>query len=457
MCMSPEDKKYPTLLQKRVMWTALSLLSLAFIIVLACACAVGLVKLFVVLEAVLLPVLIAGILAYLLNPVVLWLQRYVVKRVWAVLIVMLSALLLVAGLALCIIPPLVNQSQELYDNRQHIADGFMSTSQRMLEEDVMVQNVIDMLYKNAAPDAAPAEDEGQAPNPTATDSSSMSAELQSETSVATETSVSVGGSNEKLNQSKREEYQEKLQVVIEHHSDYLIEKGVEWASAGGRFLFGMVYVVIGIIIVPVFLFYFLLETEPIAKNWDKILPLRNSRLKDEIVATLSEINQNLVAFVRGQMLVSLIDAIILGIALSIMGLEYSLTIAAAVAVLGIIPYIGMITTSIPAMLIAYFQFGTFSSVLAVAVIFLSVSQFDGWFLQPKIVGKNVKMHDMTVMFSVLFWSLVFGGVLGALVAVPLTASIKVIFKRYVWEPLTEAVEESADKENASTVPNSKLS
>lgn len=427
------------------MWTALSLLSLAFIVALACLCAVGLVKLFVVLEAVLLPVLIAGILAYLLNPVVLWLQRYVVRRVWAVLIVMFSALLLVSGLALCIIPPLVNQSQELYDNRQHIADGFMSTSQRMLEEDVMVQNVIDMLYKNAVSDAVSAEGDALQTIPSTSDVSSLTATSQSDVTASSETTVSTGKVDEKISLAKREEYQKKLQIVIEHHSEYLIEKGVEWASASGRFLFGMVYVVVGIIIVPIFLFYFLLETEPIAKNWDKILPLRNSRLKDEIVATLSEINQNLVAFVRGQMLVSLIDAIILGIALSIMGLEYSLTIAAAVAILGIIPYIGMITTSIPAMLIAYFQFGSFSSVFIVAAIFLSVSQFDGWFLQPKIVGKNVKMHDMTVMFSVLFWSLVFGGVLGALVAVPLTASIKVIFKRYVWEPLTEVVDEASDK------------
>ena len=49
----------------------------------------------------------------------------------------------------------------------------------------------------------------------------------------------------------------------------------------------------------------------------------------------------------------------------------------------------------------------------------------------------MKMHDMTVMFSVLFWSLVFGGVFGALIAVPLTAAIKVIFKRYVWAPLSK--------------------
>ena len=414
--MSTEEKPYPTPLQQRVMWSALTLLSLAFIVVLACASAYGLVQLFVALEAVLLPVLVAGILAYLLNPVVKWLQRYVVRRIWAVLVVMLAAFGLMTSLFLCIVPPLVKQSNELYDNKEYIASNIITSTKKLLQEDRYVQHVVDMLYKKAVKEDAENTPVAEVPR---TDSVTVTAE-QTVTASAT-----------------APDYETKLQVIFTHHSGYLVQKGVEWLTAGGRFLFGLTYVFIGIIVIPVFLFYFLLETEPIAKNWDKILPLRNSYLKDEIVATLSEINQNVVAFVRGQMLVSLIDAFILGIALSCMGLPYALTIAAAVAILGIIPYIGMISTGVPAMLVAWFTWHDFGMVVAVAAIFLSVSQLDGWLLQPKIVGKNMKMHDMTVMFSVLFWSLVFGGVFGALIAVPLTAAIKVIFKRYVWAPLSK--------------------
>jgi len=375
-----------------------------------------LVQLFVALEAVLLPVLVAGILAYLLNPVVKWLQRYVVRRIWAVLVVMLAAFGLMTSLFLCIVPPLVKQSNELYDNKEYIASNIITSTKKLLQEDRYVQHVVDMLYKKAVKEDAENTPVAESPR---TDSVTVTAE-QTVTASAT-----------------APDYETKLQVIFTHHSGYLVQKGVEWLTAGGRFLFGLTYVFIGIIVIPVFLFYFLLETEPIAKNWDKILPLRNSYLKDEIVATLSEINQNVVAFVRGQMLVSLIDAFILGIALSCMGLPYALTIAAAVAILGIIPYIGMISTGVPAMLVAWFTWHDFGMVVAVAAIFLSVSQLDGWLLQPKIVGKNMKMHDMTVMFSVLFWSLVFGGVFGALIAVPLTAAIKVIFKRYVWAPLSK--------------------
>ena len=435
--MSAEDKKYPTVLQSRVMWSALTLLSLVFIVALAFASAYGLVKLFVALEAVLIPVLIAGILAYLLNPVVKWLQKYVVKRIWAVLIVMLGAFGLIAGLFLCIVPPLAKQSNELYDNRKYIASNIVTSARKLLREDRHVQQVVDMLYTQAMKE--------QSETAAAKDAQPATESVEV---LATQTVQEPATTEE----AKNREYETKLQVVMNHHSGYLVKKGVEWLTAGGRFLFGLTYVFIGIIVVPVFLFYFMLETEPIAKNWDKILPLRSSHLKDEIVATLSEINQNVVSFVRGQLLVSLIDAFILGIALSCMGLPYALTIAAAVAILGIIPYIGMISTSIPAMLVAWFTWHDFSMVIAVVAVFLSVSQLDGWVLQPKIVGKNMKMHDMTVMFSVLFWSLVFGGVFGALIAVPLTSAIKVIFKRYVWAPLSK--EHSAAANIAPAAPDS---
>ena len=67
------------------------------------------------------------------------------------------------------------------------------------------------------------------------------------------------------------------------------------------------------------------------------------------------------------------------------------------------------------------------------VIFLVVQQINSLVTAPKIVGDSVGLHPMTVIFSMLFWSLILGGFLGALLAVPLTASIKVLFRRYIWE------------------------
>ena len=71
--------------------------------------------------------------------------------------------------------------------------------------------------------------------------------------------------------------------------------------------------------------------------------------------------------------------------------------------------------------------------LIVIGIFTVTQQLNSLVTAPKIVGDSVGLHPLTVIFSVLFWSLLIGGFLGSLLAVPLTASIKVLFRRYIWE------------------------
>lgn len=396
--MSSEVKSTPTRFQKSVCWMALTGLALVVIVALVIALLFGFGALFVLLEPVLLPVVLAGILAYLLSPCVRLVQRWIKPRLAAVLVVMLGCGVLLTGFGLTIVPPLVEQTGELISKREQIQDSAVETGKYYLENNSLVQKGVDMLYGKVLKDA-------------------RKAELPQEDYLALSAETTYAG---------------KLTAILEFNSSYLTERLVEWLTAGSRALSGMGMFVIGAIMVPVFLFYFLLESKQIADNWHTILPLQKSAFREELVQTLQEINSYIISFIRGQMLVSVVDAIILAIALKILGLPYAITIAAVAAVLGIIPYIGMISTWIPAMLIAWFTWQDVTHLVIVSAIFACVSQFDGWVLQPKIVGSRVRMHDLTVMFSVLFWSYVIGGVVGALLAVPLTAAIKVIFVRYVW-------------------------
>jgi predicted PurR-regulated permease PerM len=70
--------------------------------------------------------------------------------------------------------------------------------------------------------------------------------------------------------------------------------------------------------------------------------------------------------------------------------------------------------------------------LIVTGVFALVQWIDALFITPQIVGEAVGLHPMTVIASVLVWGLLLGGLLGAILAVPLTASVKVLFQRYVW-------------------------
>lgn len=392
-----EDDKF-TLLQQKTCRLALFCLALLTVVGLVGAGLYGLGHLFISLEPVLLPIVVAGVMAYLLYPSVLWVQRRVKRRLPAVLIVLSGTAILISGLGMSIVPPLVRQTGELVAKRRQIMESVADAGQALLNSNAFVQQVVDTLYNKTVQDAAAEE---------------LPAVVQKELADA--------GS-----------YTSKVAAIIEYNSGYLTEKVIEWLTIGTRAVSGAATFLIGAVMVPVFLFYFLSESEKIERHWHKLLPLRRSRFREEVVETLRQINGYIVSFVRGQMLVSLIDGVLLGIALKIMGLPYAVTIAAAAALLGIIPYIGMISTGIPALMIAWFTWHSFGSVAVVAAIFIGVSQFDGWVIQPRIIGNRVGMHDMTIMFSVLFWAVVLGGIVGALLAVPLTAAIKVIFTRYIW-------------------------
>src|SRR5437868_13066918 len=69
--------------------------------------------------------------------------------------------------------------------------------------------------------------------------------------------------------------------------------------------------------------------------------------------------------------------------------------------------------------------------LLVTLIFIIVQNLEGLFYAPRIVGKSVGLHPMTVIVSIFVWGLLIGGLLGPILAVPLTATIKVLLTRYV--------------------------
>jgi predicted PurR-regulated permease PerM len=199
---------------------------------------------------------------------------------------------------------------------------------------------------------------------------------------------------------------------------------------------------ISLIIIPIYLFYFLIDAKHISEYWQDYLPLKNSRFKTELVDALTEINGYIIAFFRGQLLVSFINGISTAVGLMIVGLDFGLLIGLTLCLLGLIPYVGILICWIPAVIIASVQRAQGSFIpsepawlfpVVVTGIFLVVQKIDSFYITPKVVEKRVGLHSLTVIVSIFVWSLLLGGLLGALIAVPLTATLKVLLRRYVWE------------------------
>jgi predicted PurR-regulated permease PerM len=199
----------------------------------------------------------------------------------------------------------------------------------------------------------------------------------------------------------------------------------------GGFL-GITGFLLSLILVPIYLFFLLNEKPRIQQRWREYLPLRASPFRDEVAEALSEINRYVTAYFRGQLLVCLVDGILIGTALTIFGLNFAPVIGVLVVILTMIPYIGIIICWVPAVVIAAFQWGDWTHPMIVTVIFIVIQNLEGMFYAPRIVGNYVGLHPMTVIVSIFVWGLIIGGVIGPLLAVPLTATIKVLLARYVW-------------------------
>jgi predicted PurR-regulated permease PerM len=385
-----ESKNIPSDFQKAVTWKAITGVSIAIIFLLLISSIFILGKFLNILQPVLVPVAIAAILSYLLSPLVHWIRKKALRehklsRTRAILLVYSALTIFFTVIALMVIIPASSQLNELIQDREKI----IKNAQKKLSS---FSNVIESF--NASSDKTTIQ-------PDKTDDEAINNLLW----------------NKLVDWIKNPETSQKL-------------VGFLGKTANG--FVGVLGYALGLILVPVYLFFFLRDSAFIERNWDMIIPLKNSTLKDEIVSLIKEINGYIVAYFRGQVLVSVIDGALTGIILMLLGLDYALVIGVSLAIFGVIPFVGFIITAIPALLIAAGQDGG-PGPLWVLIVFIAVQQFDGFFIQPKIVGESVGLHPLTVIFSVLCWSLLIGGILGALLAVPLTASIKVMFRRYVWE------------------------
>src|SRR6202022_3098805 len=225
---------------------------------------------------------------------------------------------------------------------------------------------------------------------------------------------------------------EKLIPNVQRYLPTLMEKiwNLLKKSIGG--FLGVTGFLLSLVLVPIYLFFFLKERPRIERRWKDYLPLRASPLRDEVAEVLSQINNYIIAYFRGQLLVCLVDGTLIGSVLTLYGLNFAPLIGLLVVILTMIPYIGIVICWVPAVLIAAFQWGDWTHPLIVTVIFIVVQNLEGLFYAPRIVGKSVGLHPMTVIVSIFVWGLLIGGLLGPILAVPLTAALKVLLSRYVW-------------------------
>ncbi len=200
-----------------------------------------------------------------------------------------------------------------------------------------------------------------------------------------------------------------------------------WAAALGLGRgFGTLLTVLGyLVLTPVLMFYLLRDYDRIIAHVRDLLP---GTIRSRVGAFATDYDDLLSRYLRGQVSASLITGGITWLGLLIVGFPYAFLLGATVAVLGVIPYMGVVVSLIPAIVIALVSDSIGASLVKVAVVYGVAQGLESAVISPRIVGDSVGLHPVWIVLALSLGGLYFGFV-GLLIGVPLAVAIKLLLVR----------------------------
>ena len=218
-----------------------------------------------------------------------------------------------------------------------------------------------------------------------------------------------------------------------------------------EFLNGSLSLIFGLsvlIIILLYLIFILLDYEKVSKGIFNIIPVKFRPIATEII---HDIESGMNRYFRGQALVALIAGLLSAVGFYITGLPLAIVFGLFLGVLTLVPYLKTLAL-IPAMFLAYLQsvetghsFG--SVVLGVAIVFVVVQVIEDLILVPKIMGKVTGLNPAVILLSLSVWGSLMGFA-GLIIALPFTSLIISYYKRFV---LKETEEEKIISEPEETI------
>ncbi len=325
---------------------------------------------------VLLPYILGLILAYLLLPVVDWLEEHMPRRLqdWkisralSIVITYLALIALLAGIVAFVVPIAVDQTRVFIENWPSLT----SSVQELWSEGLG-------WYEETIP-----EDWAQ----------------------TLETNL-----------------QDLLNDVIAGVQNALV--------ATVRTVSGTISFVIGLVVIPFWMFYILHDAQQVNHGVLGVLP---EQLRPDVRAIARLIDDILSAYIRGQLLLVLFVGGMATIALLIIGVPFALILGIIAGMFEVLPFIGPLLGAIPALLVALLSDPV--SALWVGLAFFAIQQVENLILVPRIAGNSVKLHPAAVMVVLVIGNEL-AGLFGMLLAVPVAAVIRDVFK-YLYLRMSDA-------------------
>lgn len=194
-------------------------------------------------------------------------------------------------------------------------------------------------------------------------------------------------------------------------------------------MFGLVSGLMNLILAPFLAFYLLVDLPRIKRGLVFVLPTRS---RGRWLSLLEEVDRVVSGFIRGQLLLSAMMGVLTSVVLALLGMRFAVVVGIITALTEFVPYFGPLIGAVPALALA--SLDSLGMVVKVLIAWFVLHQIEGAVLSPKIMGESVGLHPLTVIFALLAGGELFG-VAGMILAVPVTAVLKVVLQ-FVYQQLT---------------------
>ncbi len=222
---------------------------------------------------------------------------------------------------------------------------------------------------------------------------------------------------EKLSSSLNTEIENKLPDIASTMSNFVLNMFSN--------VLNFVLSIIKLILVPIFTFFLLKDFPEIRKTIKEYLPFK---YRSQIIDIIREIDAVLGQYLRGQLLICFVIGVYYTTGFILIGVPFGYLLGIMIGLVNFVPYLGIFVGVIPALLLTFLEYGTFSKILLIALLYIAQQIWDGMFFTPKILGDKVGLHPVVILLSLMIFGKLFG-IFGILVAVPVAAVSKVFIKR----------------------------
>lgn len=340
---------------------------------------------FSILGYTLSSIIIAIIFAYIIDPIVNFLERKGVKRQFGVIIVYISVFLIFAILIISVIPKTINEISNLLTSLPGMVDTLTKNVNNFLTEIFakfnieLPENFIDV-YKESNPKV-----EGDVETPQI-----VSNILNSMTKTINDLVAKAQGSL--------------------------------MGSLSGLFskVYGALTSAFRLVLIIIFSFYFSVDKEKFTLKVKKSIP---NKYRDDLAFLANRIDVALQQFIRGRMLMAIFVGILTMIYLLILRVDFAIIIGLITCVADIIPYVGPLLGCVPAVLFALVD--SPAKAFWVLVLFLVVQWVENNILAPKLIGDSTGLNPLLILISIIIGGGIFG-VWGMVISVPITSIICIL-------------------------------